>query len=588
MARQQFGGGLADWTFAATSGGVQVIGGITVLCYSAETGGTQYTDLRTITGVAISSVVSSNGSDGRAIGTIPPFQGPDGIKEMWVSASSGPRARMVCAGDVDTAVALATVKGDMMAASGPGVPARLAVGTNGQALIANSALTLGVGWASPFDPTAVRKSAIEINVKDYGATGGGVTNDAAFIQIAINTAAGLGGGVVYFPPGMYMINATLLINGNNITLEGSGFGSVIKLMSGANCTMVSTPTDALNGTEYTTIRNLYFDGDKFGQTLAAAGTCHGVRLFGSKFGCIENCYFDDVRDWAISANGVGGGPTLGQYGWNNRYTGNVVDLCGGSIYIDKSEAEYIAFNTFKWADGVDGVEDYQQGHITATSGGHTIIGNVFGEGGTYLGGALMLLNDLSTRVIGNRFDHCRNEAIRCTAGNAIIIGNDFGSCGIHSAIANDKNVIELGGPNCQVLGNHIFSFITEPATFKSAIAEVGVLATNNIIANNTVMVGVGSAQPAIVTVGANTRVSGNIGFNPIGKFASQPAVPATTVPFVNNKGADATVHIAGGTVTVVAVGGQATGATTGTFRVSAGQSITLTYSVAPTWTWFGD
>ena len=41
-------------------------------------------------------------------------------------------------------------------------------------------------------------------------------------------------------------------------------------------------------------------------------------------------------------------------------------------------------------------------------------------------------------------------------------------------------------------------------------------------------------------------------------------------------------------ITAIAIGGQATGLTTGAFRVPAGQSITLTYSVAPTWVWFGD
>lgn|GEM_PF-3913755 len=39
---------------------------------------------------------------------------------------------------------------------------------------------------------------------------------------------------------------------------------------------------------------------------------------------------------------------------------------------------------------------------------------------------------------------------------------------------------------------------------------------------------------------------------------------------------------------VYVAGGAATGLTTGAVRVPAGQTIMLTYSVAPAWTWFGD
>jgi hypothetical protein len=42
------------------------------------------------------------------------------------------------------------------------------------------------------------------------------------------------------------------------------------------------------------------------------------------------------------------------------------------------------------------------------------------------------------------------------------------------------------------------------------------------------------------------------------------------------------VTITGGTVTVIAVNGVVTGLTTGTFTIPPGGSITVTYSVAPT------
>jgi RNA recognition motif-containing protein len=44
------------------------------------------------------------------------------------------------------------------------------------------------------------------NVQDYGATGLGKANDSPAIQSAINAAAAQGGGVVWFPPGLYFID----------------------------------------------------------------------------------------------------------------------------------------------------------------------------------------------------------------------------------------------------------------------------------------------------------------------------------------------------------------------------------------------
>ncbi len=68
-------------------------------------------------------------------------------------------------------------------------------------------------------------------------------------------------------------------------------------------------------------------------------------------------------------------------------------------------------------------------------------------------------------------------------------------------------------------------------------------------------------------------------------LAVQPAVPATTVAYTN-AGTDSIVVITGGTVTEIDVNGTNTNKTAGTFFVPAGQTITLTYTVAPTWTWY--
>lgn len=66
---------------------------------------------------------------------------------------------------------------------------------------------------------------------------------------------------------------------------------------------------------------------------------------------------------------------------------------------------------------------------------------------------------------------------------------------------------------------------------------------------------------------------------------STPAVPASGTPVTNTSPLPATVVVSGGTGTNVAVNGIAQGTFDGTYTVPAGGTISLTYTVAPTWAW---
>lgn len=60
------------------------------------------------------------------------------------------------------------------------------------------------------------------NVRDYGATGNGTTDDTAAIQDAINAAGAAGGGVVFLPPGTYLVSDTLEFYFPGVFLRGAG------------------------------------------------------------------------------------------------------------------------------------------------------------------------------------------------------------------------------------------------------------------------------------------------------------------------------------------------------------------------------
>jgi hypothetical protein len=66
---------------------------------------------------------------------------------------------------------------------------------------------------------------------------------------------------------------------------------------------------------------------------------------------------------------------------------------------------------------------------------------------------------------------------------------------------------------------------------------------------------------------------------------SSPAVPLSTVAAANSTGTVVAVTVSGGTLTSVVVNGTQAGTTAGTYLVPAGGTISITYSVAPTWTW---
>lgn len=61
----------------------------------------------------------------------------------------------------------------------------------------------------------------EYNVRNYGATGNGTTDDTAAIQAAL-TAVPSTGGTVYFPAGTYKFTSTLTCTKRNLIIRGDG------------------------------------------------------------------------------------------------------------------------------------------------------------------------------------------------------------------------------------------------------------------------------------------------------------------------------------------------------------------------------
>ncbi len=85
-----------------------------------------------------------------------------------------------------------------------------------------------------------------------------------------------------------------------------------------------------------------------------------------------------------------------------------------------------------------------------------------------------------------------------------------------------------------------------------------------------------------VDVGALRDSAGAVVTGAPSMFTAAMTLAASTVASTNPNPVPVDITITGGTVTVIAVGGVTTGLTTGTFRIPPGGTITVTYSVAPT------
>ena len=113
-----------------------------------------------------------------------------------------------------------------------------------------------------------------ISVKDFGAMGDGVTDDAPAIQAAIDSLPQTG-GTVYVPAGTYMlgtsagsegsrfpngsfIQTALLITKDNVTFIGDGTTTILKLMPSTKMRMIAVTSDNV------IIEKMLFDGKRPG------------------------------------------------------------------------------------------------------------------------------------------------------------------------------------------------------------------------------------------------------------------------------------------------------------------------------------
>lgn len=129
---------------------------------------------------------------------------------------------------------------------------------------------------------------ISANVKDFGATGDGVTDDTTAIQSALDSCKSTG-GTVFFPEGVYIVTAYLTFYSHQALIFKPGAilkqGAAITALLLPEC--ASTVTE-YNGTHDCLIYGATFDGGDYTTNNTLSGAVHARNIV------FENCTFKNA------------------------------------------------------------------------------------------------------------------------------------------------------------------------------------------------------------------------------------------------------------------------------------------------------
>ncbi|MBI3421213.1 MAG: right-handed parallel beta-helix repeat-containing protein [Candidatus Sungbacteria bacterium] len=384
-------------------------------------------------------------------------------------------------------------------------------GTTAQAFNAGDKVELLV-TAKLFDDFQTRTEIIVATdgSGDYNTDG---TSDQTEINEAISNLPA-GGGIVHLKKGTYTIDGMVTILKSNVTLEGEGPNTIIKIASASNLgDGVRVGDGGTTAFSNIIIKNLMIDGNVAGNTtgnqsplviFGASATKHtkiiieNCWLTGSRLDCLKIIGVEEsiVRSCHIYSNtGAGIGlftatqyisihgnilksNTYGVYdgGMNyNAITGNVFRSNTHGVYLNAGWRSAVVGNVFE-ANSTNGVI------LTGGARRHTIASNHFYNNGrgVYLDSA----NSQWNTITGNSFSWSTTDNhIRIVlAQDNAIVGNTFHAAWTHC--------IELQGARFNAItGNTIFDsgraanntysdiFLTNSGTTYS---------TNNMITGNVI------------------------------------------------------------------------------------------------------
>jgi len=337
---------------------------------------------------------------------------------------------------------------------------------------------------------------------DYKCDG---VNDEEEINAAINTLPPAGGKVVLLE-GTYNIGSSITILKSNVTLEGSGPGTKLFLVNGANTHVirVGNGSTSLNNIK---ISNLQIDGNKTNQT----GISHGIYFYGGlgyliTDSIVEKCWIRNIRDSGIRleycnkviiTKNIVPSAVYGIY----TYTCSAVTIAENTIYSSGSTGIFLSFSGNSVVSGNICLSNNSYGIRISGTGGtnNTIVGNIVGNN-TY---GIYLFNVSNNTVTGNTIFSSYWSGIYLTnnSGN-IVTGNLIKDSS--TASNNSYDDIFLNGASNNIISNNV---IISTASNKSRYAVNEQNSDYNIVIGNYCS---GQVTGKINLSGANSEMGHNI------------------------------------------------------------------------------
>lgn len=148
----------------------------------------------------------------------------------------------------------------------PGLAAKINSSARG---VANGVASLDSGTKIPtaqipdLSASYANTSYLERNIASDGATTA-AANNAITIQTAIDACATAGGGTVFIPKGIW--NTGPLKLKTRVRIKGEGFGTMLRLVNGANDHLISLNNSQV---EQTQIENVWLDGNSANQSAGS-------------------------------------------------------------------------------------------------------------------------------------------------------------------------------------------------------------------------------------------------------------------------------------------------------------------------------